>query len=169
MDLYLLRHAIAVDRGSPGYEDDADRPLTAEGARKMRRAARGMRRLGLTFDLILSSPYLRCRQTANIVAEALQAPDKLRFSEALAPEGNGQDLIEELNRDHSACDSILLVGHEPSLSQLAGVLISGSWQVSLVMRKGGLCKLSAEALRFGHCASLEWLLTPSQLSLLRAK
>jgi phosphohistidine phosphatase len=169
MELYLLRHAIAVARGTPDYEDDADRPLTESGEKKMRLAARGMRTLSLGLDLILSSPYLRCRQTANIAAKELQVGDKLSFSSTLAPEGAPQDLIEEINREHSACDSIMLVGHEPYLSQLAGVLIAGSWQLGLTMRKGGLCRLTTDTLRYARCATLEWLLTPSQLSQLRGK
>jgi phosphohistidine phosphatase len=169
MDLYLLRHGIAIERGTPGYEDDADRPLTEDGEKKVHRAARGMRALDLNIDLILSSPYLRCRQTTNIVASELQAGDKVRFSGALAPEGTPQDLIEEINREHSACDSLMLVGHEPYLSQFAGVLVSGSWQLGLTMKKGGLCRLTTDTLRYTRCAVLEWLLTPSQLGKLRAK
>ena len=73
MKLYILRHGIAVEPGTPGYETDADRPLTSEGERKMRQIAGAMEALELSFDLILSSPYLRARQTAEIVAEVLTA------------------------------------------------------------------------------------------------
>ena len=69
MNLYILRHGIAVEHGAPGYAKDADRPLTPEGERKLGQIAEAMKALELTFDLILSSPYLRARQTAEIVAE----------------------------------------------------------------------------------------------------
>ena len=64
MNLYILRHGIAVERGTPGYAKDADRPLTLEGERKLQLIAQAMKALDLAFDLILSSPYLRARQTA---------------------------------------------------------------------------------------------------------
>ena len=73
MDLYLLRHGIAVEPGSPGYAKDADRPLTPEGERKLGQIAEAMEALELSFDLILSSPYVRARQTAEIVAATLKA------------------------------------------------------------------------------------------------
>ena len=72
MKLSLLRHGIAVEPGTPGYEDDSARPLTAKGERRMRRIAEGMATLGLSYDLLLSSPYLRARQTAEFVAQVLK-------------------------------------------------------------------------------------------------
>ena len=164
MDLYILRHAIAVDRGTPGYADDSQRPLTPEGRTKMCRIARGMQSLGLKFDLILSSPYVRARATAEIAAEVLKARRKLKFSDELAVEGDPEALIKSLS---PSCERILLVGHEPYLSSLAGRLISGSGSVNLKLKKGGLCKLTAARLRFGRCAELQWLLTPAQLARLR--
>jgi phosphohistidine phosphatase len=164
MELYILRHAIAVDRGTPGYADDSLRPLTAEGRKKMRRIAKGMKALQLRFDLILSSPFLRAKETAEIAAEVLQARRKLKFSEDLAVTGDPKALIESL--PHS-CKQVLLVGHEPYLSNLVGRLISGTSSVCLKFKKGGLCKLTADHLKFGRCAELEWLLTPSQLARFR--
>ena len=68
MNLYILRHGIAAERGTPGYANDADRPLTPEGERKLQLVAAAIKALELGFDLILSSPYLRARQTAEVVA-----------------------------------------------------------------------------------------------------
>ena len=164
MELYILRHAIAVDRGTPGYEDDSQRPLTPEGRKKMRRIAKGMKALGLKFDLILSSPYLRAKETAEIAAQVLQARNKLRFSDDLAVDGDVRALLKSLLH---APKRVLLVGHEPYLSDLAQRLISSTGSVSLKFKKGGMCKLTAEHLKFGQCAELEWLLTPSQLTRLR--
>jgi phosphohistidine phosphatase len=162
MKLSLLRHGIATERGSPGYEDDSQRPLTAKGQRRMWRAAEGMLALGLTYDLILSSPYLRARQTADIVAQVLKIPDGTHLSATLAPDGNPKQLIEELHTDGRA-QTIMLVGHEPYLSRLIGTLLTGGSNLTVIMRKGGLCTLDLETLRFGRCARLAWLLTPRQL------
>jgi len=160
MELYILRHAIAVDRGTPGYDDDSQRPLTSEGRKKMRCIAKGMKALELKFDLILSSPYVRAKETAEIAAQVLQAQRKLKFSDDLAVDGDPRVLIKSLERSPKR---VLLVGHEPYLSDLASLLISGANSANLKLKKGGLCKLTADRLTFGLCAELEWLLTPRQL------
>ena len=166
MELYLLRHAIAVDRGTPGYDVDSQRPLTAAGRKEMRRAAKGMKELALKFDVILYSPYERARATAEIVAEVLKMRPRLKVAEELASHGDPETLIKTVASFHKAPERVLLVGHEPYLSKLASRLIGGTASVSLKLRKGGLCKLTASGLKFGHCARLEWLLTPRQLALL---
>jgi len=163
VNLYVLRHAEAVPRGTPGYRHDSDRPLTKDGVNTMRRAAKGMRRLKLDFDLILSSPYVRARRTAEITAEVLGAKEKLKFSDHLASDGDSRKLVAELNRDYPGRENVLLVGHEPHLSQLICVLIGCRSGTALTLKKGGLCKLSVVSLRFGPCAHLDWLLTPRQL------
>lgn len=160
MDLYLLRHAIAVTRGTEGYDNDADRPLTPKGEKKMYRIAEGMKSLGLSFDLLLSSPILRARRTAEIVAEVFALTKKLRFSENLGTGGDEEDLIRELIDEYSTCNALLLVGHEPDMSALISLLVSGGPEFSVTMKKGGLCKLTTDALQHGRCASLEWLMTP---------
>ena len=166
MNLYLLRHGIAVEPGSPGFAKDADRPLIPEGERKLFQITEAMEALDLAFDLILSSPYLRARQTAEIVAEALDARKKLEFSDSLVPGGSPRKLVELLNRLQPIPESVLLVGHEPYLSGLISLLVSGDATVAVVMKKGGLCKLSVESLKHGRCAALEWLLTPKQMALM---
>lgn len=165
MDLYILRHAIAVDRGTPGYDDDSTRPLTSEGAKKMRQAASGMRALELQFELILSSPFLRARQTAEIVAREFGAESALEFSVHLEPGGNSEALIRALIK-RGSLKSVLLVGHEPYLSGLISLLVTGGGELALTLKKGGLVKLSASMLRHGRCASLEWVATPGQLRMM---
>ena len=162
MNIYILRHGLAGEKGSSEYANDADRPLTSEGERKLSKITDAMKTLGLKFDLILSSPYVRTRQTAEIVAEAFKAREKLDFSKTLQPDGDPSELIKVLNR-RKAPDSPLLVGHEPYLSSLISILISGDGRASVTLKKGGLCKLSAESLKYGRCASLRWLVTPKQM------
>lgn len=165
--LYLLRHAIAVQRGTEGYEDDSQRPLTPKGERKMWRVAEGMRELGLSFDLILSSRFVRARQTAEIVADTFKAKERLKFSAHLAPEGDAEDLVHDLKGLYHQPKCVLLVGHEPYLGNLIATLLAGKPAFEVTLKKGGLCLLGVESLHYGRCAKLEWLLTPRQLTRLR--
>ena len=167
MNLYLLRHGIAVEPGTPGYAKDADRPLTPEGERKLGRIAAAMDALELSFDLILSSPYVRARRTAQIVAQALKARKRLELSDCLTPGGSTKKLVDLLNSLKPSPESVLLVGHEPYLSELISLLVSGNPALAVVMKKGGLCNLTIESLKHGRCATLEWLLTPKQMALMR--
>ena len=159
MEIYILRHGIAVDRGTPGYKKDSDRPLTQEGEEKMHQIADTMLAMGLKFDLILSSPYTRAEQTAQIVADTLD--HEVTFTKSLAPDANALELIAEINDEKP--HSVLLVGHEPDLSRLISVLVCGTSDSSFELKKGGLCKLTAETITFGRCATLNWLITPKHL------
>jgi phosphohistidine phosphatase len=167
MELYILRHAIAVARGPEGSRPDRDRPLTAAGAAKLRRVVRGMTVLGLAFDRILTSPSRRARQTAAVVATALGAEAALERSPHLAPAGDPRALLAQVASWRAARPRVLVVGHEPYLSQLLAVLVSGDARTAVTLKKAGLCKLVAPTLRYGRCARLEWLLTPAQLARLR--
>jgi phosphohistidine phosphatase len=166
MNLYLLRHGIAVERDAPGYAKDADRPLTPEGERKLEQIAKAMQALDLAFDLILSSPYVRARQTAEIIARALGVRKKLEFANSLACGGDTKELVDYLKRLQPSPENVLLVGHEPYLSGLVSQLVAGDEGCWVVLKKGGLCKLSTESLKHGRCASLAWLLTPKQMALM---
>ncbi|MDB6124613.1 MAG: hypothetical protein JWQ71_3606 [Pedosphaera sp.] len=166
MELYFLRHAIAEDRTQSHLNGDKDRQLTPKGERKMERAAKGMKAMGLSFDLVLSSPYVRARQTAEIVVRTFHLRYALQFSSHLRPDGNPKELIEELNARHPKKKKILLVGHEPYLSSMISLLSSGDKGISITMKKAGLCKLSVDKLNYGRCATMEWLLTPRQLKCL---
>lgn len=163
MDLYLLRHAIAGERGSGGYSSDHERPLTPKGRKKMRRIAEGMLAMDLSFDQIISSPFTRARQTAEIVARVFECEELVTFSKHLEVGGNPSLLVREIQQWYSTCESIILVGHEPYLSTFVSRLISGSDDLRVTMKKGGLCKLSLPSLHYSKCATLEWLLTPAQL------
>src|SRR5262245_59576712 len=136
MESYILRHGIAVDRGTPGYKKDSDRPLTNEGEEKMHQIAKAILAMDLNFDLILSSPYVRAQQTAQIVAAELD--EEVTFTDFLVPDGNPLELIREINDEKPQC--VLLVGHEPDLSQLVSILMTGDSQSTIELKKGGLCK-----------------------------
>jgi phosphohistidine phosphatase len=158
MNLYLIRHAIAVDE----YEDDSQRPLTDKGRKKMRQIAKGLRALGVEFDLILSSPYVRAAETAEILADVFKMKKEVQFSDNLVPTGDPNLLIAELN-EVSNVDSVALVGHEPFLTGLIGLLVSDNASVDITLKKGGVCSLSADDLHHSRKATMDWLLTPGIL------
>lgn len=163
MTLYLLRHAIAVDEEDFAGED-RERPLTGEGRRKMEKIARGMVSLGVHFDALISSPYVRARETAEIVAAVFQCEDHPEWCDALKSGGSAASVVGYLNKTHPAARSVLLVGHEPDLSQLASLMLTGTPSNALILKKGGLIRLALERPRAGRCATLEWLLTPKHLA-----
>jgi phosphohistidine phosphatase len=169
MNLYLLRHGLAVARGAAGHRDDEARPLTAKGQRKVHRVAQAMRAMELSFDAILTSPLVRARQTAAIVARWLGAQNKLEMTKLLAPRGSVVDVIHHLCKLKPRAGSVLLVGHEPNLSHLVSRLVSTGSEVEIAFKKSGLCKLTVRRLRVGRCATLDWLLTPRQMELMRKR
>ena len=122
MNLYLLRHGIAAAKDDPAFESDSERPLTKKGIKKFRKAARGIERLGVSFDAILSSPLVRARQTADIVAEILGQESSVDEIPALAPDSSPEQLLSELSSVEGK-EHVMLVGHEPFLGELGRVSI----------------------------------------------
>jgi len=164
MKLYILRHAIAEDRDENIYPDDSLRPLTTKGKKKMVAIANNLKEMDVTVDLILSSPYVRARGTAKILFKAFDLKkEQVKLSDNLAPSGFAKDLIVEINEKYPV-ENLVLVGHEPYLSELVAMLVAGDPSMSILMKKGGLCRLSIDNLIYGKCATLEWLLVPAQLA-----
>lgn len=169
MLLYVMRHGVAVERGDPEFPDDARRPLTPDGRRKTRAAARGLRRLKPEIDLIYTSPLPRALQTAEIVAAELRlATAALRQTPALAPGAPRSDLFRELNGDGGngvgAARGILVVGHEPDLSNLIAHLLTGdSRGLDLALKKSAIAALEVASLPPIERATLLWFLQPRQL------
>jgi phosphohistidine phosphatase len=158
MELLIIRHAIAVDRATPGLPDD-QRPLTPDGRRKFREAARGLVQIVRRPDLLLTSPLLRARQTAEIAAAAWGRL-KPRDLQALA-DGDFDGLaaaLAELPADALA----VVVGHEPHVSDLLGRLLGGAAPERLTFRKGGAALVELpSALNDG--GRLVWYLRPRVL------
>lgn len=163
MEIYLFRHGIAEDRGAQRFTDDSQRPLTPQGLKRTRKVVEGMAALKLYFDVVLTSPYVRAKQTADILVEVFGIPEQLRLCHKLIPGTKPRELVEEIKRFCSKNDRVALVGHEPDLSLFASLLISGKSDANLTLKKAGLCKLNTSQLVAGRCASLEFLLTPKVL------
>jgi phosphohistidine phosphatase len=163
MRLYIVRHAIAAPHGTPGMTDD-DRPLTEEGIHKMHQAAAGLRSLEYIPELILSSPLPRARQTAEILLEAFgRKRTGLEICTALAPSGNRRELYQALVSYEIRQTSLMLVGHQPSLGEIAGEIAWGSPEHYLELKKGGACAIELERMGIPPSGSLISLLTPSIL------
>jgi phosphohistidine phosphatase len=156
MILYMVRHAIAVSRGTPGIADD-DRALTEEGIKKMERAASGLRSMGYIPELILSSPLIRARQTADLLIEAFGKGVQLEIVPALAPSGSRQKLYQDMGLRAKKFGSLMLVGHQPSLGEIAGEIAWGSAEHYVEFKKGGACAIELESVHDipkGHMISL---------------
>ena len=163
MDIYVLRHGLAGARDRQEYPDDDERPLTPKGVRRMTRQVRGLNSIGLSLDVIVTSPLVRAVQTAEIVHQRLDNPGKLVKSPALAPAGNPMELVDELSREFPSADNVMLVGHEPYLSALISLFVTGAPEPAVRLKKGALCKLRVAAPSYGRSGWIEWLLTPRQM------
>ena len=162
MRLYIVRHAIANPHGTPGVKDD-DRALTNEGIEKMRESAAGLRDLDYVPEAILSSPLRRARQTAELLLEAFGKGIELKIIPALAPSGSRQELYREIALYDKKLKSLMLVGHQPSLGEVAGEIVWGSPDCYVELKKGGTCAIDLESVRGIPKGNLVSLLTPSIL------
>lgn len=165
MNIYLLRHGIALER-EDWNKDDSLRPLTPGGEEQLRKVSKALKKMGLEFDLILSSPFERAKKTAEIVADKLKLKKRLKFSEELKSGGDPSRLINQIAALASPPENLLLVGHEPYLGDLVSKLVSGNAGLEIDFKKAGLCKLKIDHLQFGRCASLSWVLTPKLMELM---
>ena len=165
MLLLVIRHAIAEDKerfASTGRSDDL-RPLTAAGRSKMRRAARGLRAFARVPALLATSPLVRARETADIVAAELGVT-RIETVESLRPEKSYDELIACLAALRVPDEELLaLVGHEPHLGGFVTWLMTGSDQSRIDLKKGAACLLAFDGPPRAGDAILQWLATPSQL------
>lgn len=154
-ELYLIRHGIAEERGD-AWPDDDKRPLTDDGMSRMRKATRGLARLGVVFDVVLSSPLVRARQTAEIVAGGVAPRPTLTNIESLAPGASFAALATDLEK-HARKTRIALVGHEPGIGELAARLIGSRHPIEF--KKGAICRIDVEDVPPGGPGELRWFLT----------
>ncbi len=161
MDLYLVRHAIAFDVDPAKWPDDRDRPLTGQGEKRFARAARGLADLVDSVDVVLSSPFARAWRTAEIL-HAAGWPSPTRC-EALEAGRSPAEALQALQA-YSGSSAVALVGHEPSMHELASYLMTAEANHAQVeFRKGGVARLSIDAALRPGSATLRWLLPPKIL------
>ena len=161
MQLYIVRHGIAVEREDPKCPSEAERYLTEEGVEKTKQVAKGAAALGATADLLLSSPYVRAMQTAELFADALDyAKQKIRRTDLLLPGADAQLLFRELAKDKQA-SSVFVFGHAPQLDELIAAVLGSKRQVT-ALKKAGVALLELKKVS-PPMGELVWLGTPKML------
>ncbi len=153
MKVYLMQHALAYSS-----QEDQERPLSPAGIDQAKAAAKGIKRLGLSFDLIVTSPKRRAHQTAALIAEGVRFPHSdIMTSEVVLPQGQPQELLDLLQKE-SPQSSVLVVGHMPHLEKLSSQLLQGG---EMLFENAGLACFEISS---SHPARLEFLLTAQQLA-----
>lgn len=160
MKIYILRHGEAAEHGDPRYKEN-ERPLTAKGVQRTKQLAEYLDDLEIGFDRILSSPLVRAKQTAEIVAGKMKKT--VEFTDSLTPSGSMKDLVDQIAGLRPVPECVALVGHEPYLSGFISLLCIGGPDLPIKLKKGALCRLDVERVISGKCATLEWLIQPRLL------
>jgi phosphohistidine phosphatase len=161
MQLYIVRHGIAIDREDPKCPPDPQRYLTEEGVEKTKQVAKGIAALGVTGDLFLTSPYVRALQTAEIFAGALEyAKPKIRQTDLLLPGAEPSLLFRELAKDKQA-SVVFLFGHAPQLDEIVSFALGAKRHLT-GLKKAGVAFLELKRLS-PPIAELVWLATPKML------
>jgi phosphohistidine phosphatase len=167
MDIFILRHGEAGKKLTTGNKD-SERPLTAAGQKEVAEIANSFKELEIRFDLIISSPLKRAHQTAAIVAKTLKKEKKMQDWNELKPEGNKQELYRKLSSStqFKQYSSVLIVGHEPYLTDMISDIISDGKGGSghIVLKKAGLARIGITSFTPPNLhGELKWLLTPKYL------
>lgn len=160
IELYLVRHAIAAERG-PKYPDDRLRPLTVAGQKRFAEAVPGLLAMDVVIDFVLTSPLIRARETAQILAAGLKPKPAIAEVDALSPGGRHQAIVEAIKTHSKRHRRLALVGHEPDLGELAARLLAARGQVEF--KKGGVMLIEVDGATPGGPGTLRWMLTPKAL------
>ncbi len=162
MELYIVRHGIAIDREDPKSPSDPERFLTPEGLRKTREVARGFASLKISPDVFLSSPYVRAMQTAEIFAEVVKfSNSKIKQTDLLLPGAEPAAFFRELQRTSRSEESVICFGHAPHVDELIAFALGSKKDLTQLKKAGTAC---LELTRISPpAASLVWLSTPKIL------
>jgi phosphohistidine phosphatase len=161
MELYFLRHGKAEDATDSPAGDDFSRALTSKGIEEMEGEAKALEALGVRLELILTSPLVRAKQTADIMVRRFGLKKKLQETELLAP-GCTIDRLRQLLAQYPAGISLMLVGHEPDFSELVGSLIAPEG-ARIELKKGGVALVEVPGAIGLGAGRLRWLLPPKVL------
>lgn len=157
--LYLVRHAIAAEPG-PEYPDDSRRPLTAHGIERFRECVAGLAAAAIEIDEIVTSPFVRARQTAGLLAEGLAGRPRITTLRALAMGGSPAEVIDGLARGVQA-RSMALVGHMPGIGDLTARLVGA--RRGFDFRKGAIACVELDGLPPRGPGTLRWFMPPRLL------
>jgi phosphohistidine phosphatase len=160
IELYLVRHAIAGQRG-PKYPDDRLRPLTPQGRARFRDVVAGLRELGVVIDLIYSSPLVRARETAELLSAGLASKPPIETLDALAPGGPVASIVDAIAKHARRRRRIALVGHQPDLGEIGSHLLGAKG--TLAFKKGGVALIELDGTTPGGPGTLHWMLPPRVL------
>jgi phosphohistidine phosphatase len=160
IELYLVRHAIAAERG-PKYPDDRLRPLTGDGRKRFEASLPGLACLGVALDLVLTSPLARASETAILLAASMKPKPSVQELDALAPGGRHAAIIEAITKYSKRQRRLALVGHEPDLGELGARLIGA--RGTLEFKKGAVCAIDLDGATPGGPGTLRWLVPPRVL------
>lgn len=160
MHLYIIRHAWAYEHGDPRWPDDSQRPLEDEGAERFSRVVELLRERGFAPDLIATSPYVRCRQTAEIAAAHSTQSPQITELDALCPGSDFAALIAWTREQQ--VDSVAWVGHAPDVSLLTAALI-GDGDALIRFAKGSVASLRIDGPVGPGCGELQWHATAKLL------
>ena len=157
MELYLLRHGIAEDESPTGK--DFDRRLTDEGRRKLREVLKAVAKSGVRPDTVLTSPYVRARQTAEIAKDLLAYKDEILLTDSLVPESDPQSVWQEIRTVYGGSRSVVLASHEPLMSRTLGYFL-GAQGLLVDFKKGAIARVDIEQFGLEPRGLLKWLLVP---------
>ncbi len=160
LEIYLVRHAVAAERG-PKYPDDRLRPLTPEGVKRFRQSVKGLSKFGVEIDQVLTSPLVRARDTATLLASALKPKPPIEEIEALAPGGRHVAIVEAIKASAKRHRRLALVGHQPDLGEFTARLLGSRGGVEF--RKGAICLIDVDSATPGGPGTLRWFLPPRAL------
>lgn len=160
IELYLVRHAIAAERGA-NYPDDRERPLTADGISRFKHAVDGLTDLDVKVDLVLTSPLVRARHTAELLVAGLPGKPRLEVLETLAPGGRMPAVLDAITKYSRRYRRIALVGHEPDLGELAVKLLQAKGLIEF--KKGAVALIELDGALPTGPGTLRWLIPPRAL------
>lgn len=159
LELYIIRHGLA-GRSLEDEKMDAERPLKKKGKSKMKEIAKGLKEKKIYFDMVVSSPLLRSKESAEIVNEFCGQTEEVTVTDLLKPDSSFNDLINFLNKLKKS-KKIAIVGHEPFLSGFASYCLTKRKSPLINLKKGGVLMLEVgETITPGHC-TLSWLMDPN--------
>ncbi len=160
MEIYLMQHGPAMPK-----EQDPEEGLSPEGEARIHASGEALKKMGVAFDAILSSPKKRSKQTAAIVAEKVgYPPEKIVETKKVKAMTPAEETVQALS-EVSGAERVLIAGHLPSVAEVASFLLTEGSKAAVQFEMGGCCRIDVGWLPT-HSGRLRWYLTPAQLQLI---